>query len=359
MANIRYVFGILKTGTVVDEFSLNSVSASAKMNSWGTLRGSFGFDQSGKYNTDLADATVPGLCYVALERDDIPVWFGIVWSRSYQSQAKVAAMTARSLEAYPEKRRIERSMDFENMDTGAIFLALWQDLMTDGCFPLILPASLTTGNLRTMTIKGTDRKTYADVMSQIADAEDGFDWTIVTTKDASGGYVHTLLAGATLGATDAGNLSFEYPGNIINYYETASMSNAGTRITIIGSNQEEDSIISSYEHTDMTDGLWIPYDVLVSRLDVPDQPTLDQLAMVVGPLRRPPMNIDKAFVRGDADPEFGTYNLGDACRLIIKDPLHPEGVNINTRITAYNYTPTSDDSTDEVELIFEGDELND
>src|SRR5215213_730299 len=109
MANVRYVFGILKTGAVIDELALTGVSASGKMNTWGTFCGSFGFDQSGKFNADLADATVPGLCYVAIERNDIPVWFGIVWSRSYQSQAKVTTLTARSLESYPEKRRIERS----------------------------------------------------------------------------------------------------------------------------------------------------------------------------------------------------------------------------------------------------------
>jgi hypothetical protein len=373
MATLRYVFGNLRTQQVLDEFSLQGVSMTDKLNGWGTFRGSFGLDQSGKKNADLVAATIPGQCYIAVERINSlgltkVVWFGIIWSRSYQSQAKVVNLTARSLPAYAEKRRISQTPQiYTSMDQGEIFRALWFQLQGGGVFDednihVSSPSPFPTGVIKTLTITGDSFKVYLDAMTQLSDAEDGFDWRVSTEKNASGQYQHTLLNGyPTLGNTDHNQLTFEYPGNITNYYETASIAEAGNFVHMIGENSESEGggFYATYADWDQIDaGLWCSFEQVISRLDVKDVDTLQKLVNVQGPLRKPPMNVQKIFVRGDSTPEFGDYSLGDACRVHIKDALHPEGDTFNLRITQWSYTPTSTDNVDEVELIFEGDELN-
>jgi hypothetical protein len=370
MADIRYVFGNLKTNKVVDEFSLQGVSMSDKLNGWGTLRGSFGLDQSGHDNIDLVGATIPGECYVAVERTSSTgevqvVWFGLIWSQSYQAQAKVMQISARSLAAYPEKRIVFDFLEYVNVDQGTIFLDLWDKLLHAGLaagdIGINLPPSFPTGVLKNLSTKEADFRRMADVLSSLADSSDGFDWKISVAKDGNGRYVKTLETGyPALGNTDPALLTFDYPGNIFNYYRTGSITNAGNTVYVTGGQKEEGILNGVYNHFDqLSSGQWPWLEVVVPRSDVESATRLQGLAAQEATLRRPPMSTYKVFVRGDATPEFGSYSLGDACRLAIVDPLHPyPGLSVDTRITSWNYKPTSDDTVEEVELIFEGDELN-
>lgn len=362
MTNIRYVFGILKTGEIIEEFSLQGVSMKDKLNDWGDFQGTYALDQSGKMNVDLVGSTIPGQCFVCCEKDGVPVWFGIIWSRTYQSQAKTIQLRARTLSAYPDKRRIKENFTYTSEDQGEIFLDLWNSMQgtPEGDIGIIVPGSFTTGVTMALDIRAADLKTYFDVMSSIADGDSGFDWRISTVKNAGGSYDHTLLTGSPLlGSSDHTLITFEYTGNITNYYETESVTEGGTNIILSGTGTGEDAITSEYVHTDLlASGIWPIYDVVVPRKDVSEQLVLDALAMRQGALRRPPMAKIKIFVRGEADPVFGSYSLGDACRLYFTDPKHEEGAQYNTRIVAWNYWPSSGDNIDEVELIFEGDELN-
>lgn len=370
MAQLRYVFGNLKTNKVVDEISLQGVSMSSKLNDWGTFRGSFGLDQSGHENLDLVGATIPGECYVAVERTNSSgqvqvVWFGLIWSQSYQAQAKVMSISARSLEAYPEKRLVYDLMEYSNVDQGIIFLDLWDKMLHAGLpagdISIALPGSFVTGVTKSLSTKEGDFRKFADVMSSLADAADGFDWYISTTKDSFGKYVKTLNVGyPQIGSTSPGLLTFDYPGNIFNYYRTGSITNAGNSVYVTGGDREEGILSgSSHDSTQLNSGQWPWLEVVVSRTDVESATRLQGLAEQEAKLRKAPMNTYKVFVRGDGTPEFGSYSLGDACRLCIIDPIHPyPGLAVDTRITAWNYRPTSNDTVDEVELIFEGDELN-
>lgn len=360
MPDTRYVFGLLSNGEPVEEIALQGVSMSGKLNAWGTFRGSFGLDQSGKKNIDLTGATIPGLCYVCCERNNVPIWFGIIWSRTYQSNAKVVNFTARSLATYPSKRRITTDLDFNVVDQGTIFLEFWEEMLIGSNLDIVLPSSFVTGVSKSFQTEARNMTVYEDAIGQIANDENGFDWRIDTSKDALGNYIHTLAAGyPTLGNTEPSRLTFEYPGNILNYYQTASMAEASTTLYMTSENTSEDGVFATYVQPDMVStGLWVQYDHMVARLDVENADLLNGLITTEGPLRRPPMNVVKAFLRAEAEPMFGSYSLGDASRLWLKDALYESGSFFDTRIVSYDYTPQSNDSVETVELIFEGDELN-
>lgn len=363
MANVKYIFGELRTGRIIDEIDLQGVSGvTTKLNDWGSFKGSFTLDQSGRNNADLVGAVVPGKNFVVLERNGQPIWGGIIWGYTYQSQSKTMQLSARTLEAYFERVRLRFDTAFIDWERRNIMISLVNTMQSYAEYDLGLevPDFFPDSDLITVEIKAADRLTLFKLISSIADAVNGFDWRISWSKSDSGRYLKTLQIGSPLlGNLDPTSLTFDYPGSITNYYETTSMSSAATNVSLVGSGSGESLITSEGIHQDMLDsGQWMAYDIDVSAKDVTDQTRLGTLQAQELARRRPPMVVTKVFLKGDLDPDFNSFEIGDACQVSLVDPKHPNGVTTQTRIVATSYTPASDDSVEEAELIFIGDELN-
>lgn len=357
---IRYLFGNLTTREITAEIALTSVQMDRKLNDIGNFRAGFKLDQSGLDNNDVLNATTPGAAFVIMERGDTPIWEGIVWTRVYQSQAKDVEITARTYEAYAEKQLIETDFIRDNFEQRNIFADLWEDMQSSPYRDLSieLPAVFPTVISKSLTVLATEGKNYLQTMSSISDGVDGFDWTIDFYK-LNDTYRRRLLIGyPQLGTIDGAGLSFDYPGAITNYYRTESMSNGGTNLFVFGAGEGSSMIIGTNVQQAMLDGGFKRYDVTVSRKDVTDQSLMNSIASQLGEKRKPPLSVIKVFLKGDITPEFGSYGLGDTATLSIIDPRHPDGISVSARIVAFSYKPASDNTVEEVELIFEGDELN-
>lgn len=360
MTQFNYVFGILRTGQVLDSLPLSSVTMTRVMNGVGTLQATFSLDMSGRSNADVIGATEPGKCFVVCEREDVPVWGGIVTSRVYQSQAKSVQLTAQTFETYADRRRIDADFNFTTEQRN-IFRQLWINLLSgDGDIDVIVPGTFPTLVTKTLTIGAAERKTYLTGMETIADGNDGFDWTIEIARDGIGNYQKTLRIGyPVLGNTEPERLQFEYPGAILNYYATDVLNGAGTHVNVLGEGEGSSMLVGTYVNQDLIDSmLWNRFDVDISKKFLDSQAAVDAHAAVEGPKRRAPMTVVKIFLLGEGSPEFGSYGLGDACQLIIKDPRFPNALQVDTRIVAWNHRPSDKDNKEEVELVFVGDDLN-
>lgn len=361
MPHFNYVFGVLRTGQVLDSLPLSSVSMTRVMNGVGTMQATMSLDMSGRSNADLVAATEPGKCYIVVEREDVPIWGGIITARVYQSQAKVMQLTAQTFEVYADKRRITTSFAMTTEQRN-IFRQLWIDLQADtnGNIGVTVPSSFSTAVTKELSVGPGERKTYLTAMETIADGDNGFDWTIDVQRNILGGYSKTLQIGyPTLGNQEPSRLQFEYPGVITNYYATDIIVGSGTHVSVIGEGEGTAMLTSTYIHQTLLDtGQWCRFDVDISKKFLDSQAAVDAHAGMEGPKRRVPMTVVKIFILGEGDPEFGGYGLGDACELVIKDPRFPDALVVDTRIVAWNHKPSSDDSKEEVELIFVGDELN-
>jgi hypothetical protein len=358
MANMSYVFGNIRTGTILTEIPLASVTMSRILNDFGTMRSNFKLDSTGYDNLDLINSTVPGQSFVVAERDDVPVWGGLV--RTYQSQAKNMQLTCREWGYYAEHRL--RLTDFHQVGDGRnIFFELWRELQStsDSNLNVEVPTNVPSANVKSLTMTGTERKTYAQGMSSLADGNDGFDWTIDTVKN-DGAYEKRLRVGyPTLGNADPSLMQFEYPGNILNYYSTDGINNAGTHVYVIGEGEGSSMLVGEYIAQDRMDsGLWLRWDHELARKYLNTQSEVDEHAMTEGVKRKPPLTVIKIEVRGDLEPIFGSYGLGDACTLVIQDPRYPEALQTPTRLVAWDYTPSQSGASEEVSLVFVGDELN-
>ena len=364
MATARYLFGDLASGDVIAEVPLTSVSMERQLNDWSVMRMTTRLDDSGMTNQDIVDATTPGKSFVVCELDDTPIWDGIVWTRVYDSLGKDMNLTARTYEAYAERNFVDVDLGWSQIEQRNIMIDLWNFLQqtSERNIGITTPSSyFDTVVPRDLTIMASEYKNFFDAMSSIADGDNGFDWTITTTRDANTGeYIRTLRIGyPVLGTTDAAGLAFDYPGQILNYWRTDGMSNAGTHLTVLGSGEGDAMIRAQSIQSDMITNGFKRYDLTISRKDISDPALATALAVQLGTQRRPPLSTIKVMLKGNLEPVFGSYGLGDSATLSIMDARHPEGLQITSRIVAWSYRPESDDSIEEAQLVFVGDDLND
>lgn len=356
MAEISYIFGDIITGAIIEEIALGGVSMTKGFGQ-GDFRGSFGLDQTGKNNRDLLAATQEGRCYLICERDSQPIWSGFIWTRTYQSQAKVFQIYAKSWEHYPEHRIIREDIAEVDVEQRNIFLSLWTSMMDDSNSPqFILPSSFATEVERSLTVKSFEFRRYRQAMDTIANSDDGFDWTIDVSR-VGGVYQNTLRVGyPTLGATQA--IHFDYSGDILNFWENGQMANKGTHFFGIGAGEGSTMLVQPVIHSDLVDGGFPRYDVDVSLKGITDSTILAGLTTQVAIVLKPGIPAFTGEIKGDLDPEFGSFGLGDAAIIHFDDPLHPDPIDqtMETRILGWEYYPPSDDHVEYARITFQGDE---
>lgn len=359
MADYRYIFGSLRTEQVVEEIPLYGVYMDMQLNYGGQFQGTFQLDMTGKSNTELLAASIPGKTWVAVERNGQPVWHGFIWSRVYSAQSKSVQLFGLSFEQYARKRLLTNNYDFNTVEQRNIFRQFWLDIqsVTGGNLNINVPSSFPTVHSKSYDSLGTDFRYANEAISEIADADDGFDWYIQITKDGTNYRKDIVVGYPTIGTgAGPGMVVFEYPGNITQYYYTEPMADAGTDIYVIGAGEGSEMKVGYFQQTAMkTSQGWPRWDVDISRKDISVQSNLDSYASQMGVIRKPPMSVIKLTLKGDVTPEFGSYNLGDLCKIIITDPRFPNTANFSKRLVKWELNPPSSDRVEEASLVFEGD----
>lgn len=359
MPAVTYVFGDILTGEVIQEISCSGVSMSRGFGQ-GELRASFSLDQSGKDNRDLLAATQEGRCYVIAERNKTPIWGGIVWSRTYQSQAKVFELYCRAFEHYPEYRFVRSNLTYTAQEQRNIFRDLWVQMTADAnSLKVDIPSTFTTAVTKSLTVNNFEFKTYREVMDSVANGGpvDGFDWTIDVNK-VGGVYTKTLRIGyPTLGAVEP--VIFDYAGQVLNYWQNGTMAKHGTNIYGLGAGEGSTMLSQEVIHADLLSGGFPRYDVGVSFKDINSATLLTSLSVQAADVRKAGRPIMTVEIRGTLDPEFGSYGLGDAVQIHFRDPRHPDPADriFSSRILGWEYYPPSDNYVEFARLVFEGEDL--
>lgn len=367
MTHYTYTFLTLRDEQVVEEISLFGVFAQRMLNGAGQFNGSFSLDQTGKNNDDLINATTPGKTWLVMERisnDGVatPVWWGFVWSRTYQSQAKICELFAFGFENYPTKQIILSDINITGGQMS-VFSQLWAHMQASAAgrnININVPTSLPSESIvKTASVLATDYKYYNSIMDALANASDGFDWTVQLTKQPNNVYRKDLiLQTPTIGQPNNGAINFEYPGTILNYYRTDSMADAGTDIYLFGKGEGSTQLVSTFEWNGLIGSGFPRWDIEVNVKDIDNQAQLDGLAEQEAIKRKAPMPMFTLTIKSDRDPVFGSWSLGDGCSLIITDSMHPDGVVIDTRIVGFELHPQSADGSEEVKLLLPGDATN-
>lgn len=398
MAQYRYLFGNWQTAAIDVEIPLYGVYITDRLGDTGYMQGSFSLDQTGLDNDLLVESTIPGKSFVIVLRDNRIIWGGYITSRTYQSQAKGVQMYAKAFDAYtdsiiaPMKEFYPSGKLFWPSDDQAVqFYTLLADFVIDEVeagplFPLkfddaFLPDQTTTDVVLTGIVRNAleiyryDYKSYRAYIDEMANGQDGFDWKIVpqfiignNQLSDIGPYVIVpdsiqvqkvvKFGYPYFHANDPVGLTFDYPGNILNYYRTDNLDGVGTTTIGVGSGEGEEMLFREISYPSLIDGQgdYFPMEVVVPMKDITDQGLLNDRTGQESVKRRPPKRTYKVTIRPDMLDSFGTDFLGSQAMLSIRDALHPSGSQVTVRINEYALSPPSEEGgSEEISLGFVGD----
>jgi hypothetical protein len=338
-----------------------------ELNTGGRLDGTIHLDQTGLRNQDVIDATIPGYSFVIAERNAKVIWGGYVWSRTYQSQSKDLQLFCQSFEYYPDHQIIENDITIGPDHPVNCFLSLWTNMqhsdegrnlsISNPIVPYALgddPIFSFIGNVQVLS---SDKKLYGEAMHELSDSSFGFDWYIQCDRVGSD-YLRRLVVGyPRLGETATDNsLVFEYPGDILNYYQVESGGDAATTAFAIGAGDGSKLVLGKAVSDLVALRGWPRWDYIASYKDVQDPSRIQLLAEQELATRKAPKIVIKATMKGELVPEFGAWGLGDSVRVVIKDARNPRGFDFAARIAKWTLSPPTGDQVESYDLVFVGDD---
>lgn len=366
VAEVNYIFGDVLTGEIIAELNLQGVSFAETL-SGGEFRGSFHLDRTGYTNDLLLAATIPGRCYVVCERNGVVVGDYILRARTYQSQAKSVQLYGSSWKDYPDYRFIRSDFTATDVEQRALFVSLYSLMQEDpNSAKVALPTPPFGDSVnKSVTVLASEFKTFRQVIDTIADTEDGFDWLIRTHRQGNS-YVRTMDVGYPYIGQLAGPglVTLEYidspgssGGNILNYWANDTMGESGTHFYGIGAGEGDSMLTQEVILADALSAGMPRYDTDYTRKDIADIDLLTKLTYQQALIRRAPIAVLTIELKGDADPPFGSYPIGDACRIVIKDPRFPQTFDRIERILGWTYYPPEGDNAELARLTLEGEDF--
>lgn len=344
----RYLFVDLLTNQTLAELPITGVAFTQQLNQAGTLQGHILLGGINTEQFNVNAATQPARNAIFVDRNGEIVWGGIIWGREYDSESQKLSISAREFESYFEQRRISTTTSFTATDQLTIaqnLVALAQSAPY-GNIGVIVGVE-TSGILLDRTYYDYELKTFYNALQDLSRAEDGFDFNIQCSYDGSGTPTKTLVLGyPRIG--DVYSVSnpyapvFQLPGNIVQYVYPEDGSITANKIYALGAGSNEGKLISIAEDITKFSAGWPLLETQSNYSDVTDQTYLDQLATgQVNAVSEPPAII-KVTVPAYAEPQFGTYQIGDDARLIIRDIRFPDGLDEVYRIVGLSVQPGED-----------------
>jgi len=378
MATYKYYFYDFMSRTLLDEFGgamfgVNfSAFLSGKIGSKvGTFTGTFRADTPGRQVSDLLAATNPGRTALWVDRDDVPVWCGILWSRTYQATGRTYELSAQTFESYPHE--VYNSADANATEPCQDFVSIaWGSIQGNASYNVgvVTPALTGIGSTITKTFVGTDYNSWGDFIDEMATS--GAEFYIKPTKDVNGNRIPQLIVGrwdlvenppttyyrigVPVAQAQQSGVDLQYPTGIADYWWPENAVQAANRVLAIGKANGASTPRQIYTNTaNLAQG----YPGLDNRLtlsSVDTQGSLNNIAATQLTNMQPPVLTPTIVLNGSVEDVFGSWSLGDNVKLVIDDPYRfPNGpVTGVTRIVGYSLTPSSENGPETVSLTIDG-----
>ena len=349
----RYLFVDLLSNDIIAELPLTGVAFTQQLNQAGTFQAHIlllGIPAD-KYNVDLS--TIPGHCGLYVDRNGVLVWGGVIWGRSYNSTEQKLSITAQEWISYFAHRVVNQTVDFNNIDQLVIAKTLIEGAQGQPYGNINVgynsEGQTTSGVLVDRVYYNYELKNIFEAIQDLSRQSDGFDFHIDIAYDGVTGlpakYFNTYYPRSGL-QYSFGNPDcpvFTFPaGNMVEYEYPEDGSLVANTLYALGAGSNEGKLISGAQDTTrLTDG-WALLEKAVNYSDITDQTVLDNLAVAqVTAVSYPPVVL-KVVVPAYVDPVFGTYEVGDDCRVIITDSRFPNTLDQVYRIVGLSVQPGED-----------------
>ncbi|MCX4994252.1 hypothetical protein [Streptomyces longwoodensis] len=361
-----YLFCDLRTDELLAELPLSGVSYSYALNAPGTLRGTIPYNAE-TLLLDPETASAPARTAVYVDRDGVLVWGGIVWTRQNTTGGK--AIQASEFLSYYQHRYVKTTLSTDtSLLTNTAYVPTGQRLYPDqkhiawsllryahaqagGDIGVDINALAGTGHgvTRTQTYYGYERPEILKAITDLASAEDGFDFSIeVGWTPGGAGQVpqryrraQTWYPRRGRAAADSG-LVFSKGGgygSILDYDWPEDGTSLVTEMSGLGAGSGEARIVKTAQATDLISSGWPLLEAVETYEGVIDD-TLVQSMTNSDLTARSQATVQPSFeVAADGDPAFGSYSVGDEALFVI-DPetQSPSGRSAVLRIVGIEVT---------------------
>lgn len=324
MSDYRYLGYDLRTQALLGELPLSGVSYGKVLNGAGSLTAKLSLKHRNAAGTSLAStflaATDPERTAIYVERDGVLVWGGIIWGRNYNGEQ--LDIFAAEFWSYFHRRTLKETLIFGVADQLGIarYLVNWAQERPGGDIGVQLDGTI-SGVLRDRVYYHYERGNIGTLIKQLSEVENGFDFGIdvayvagVPTPTLNLGYPRRGRIAGTTG------LVFEPGRNLGNYQWNEDGTRGANSVDAIGAGEGDAMLIATDTRTDLIDAGYPLLEEVIAHKDVRIQATLDGHAHAAVNARAVPVaSVVLVDVKMSADPEFGSWIMGDDCLFRVED----------------------------------------
>jgi hypothetical protein len=357
MAEYRYLGVDLLTRRIVEDLPLYGTSFTRRLSGAGNMTGSYKLGTGLYSDEDLLAATDAGRMALVAMRDDVVIWAGPIWSRTYQSQANVMPMTGQSYESIPSAVKLRSTFS----RTGADQLHIFRDLLATlqaqpyNNFGMNLTKIGSSGVLRDLTVEWFEHRFFSEPIGDLLEQEGSFDYTMLPYFDANEILQIDVLTGYPYMGVGQEGIALDYPGQITNYYWPESAARGGTRHTFLGAGEGSGMAYGEYQNQAKLNAGYPAFDRVVSNKSITDNAQATRAAAAAGEKYGTPVTNPTFELKLTEDIEFGEWNnLGVPVSVTIQDVRFPQQNSATRRMLGWDLTPSSSESVDMLKLILEG-----
>jgi hypothetical protein len=364
----RYIGVDLLTRQVIEDLPLYGTSFTRRISSAGNMTGSFKLGTGFFSDSDLLNATEPGLRALFALRNEQCFWAGPIWSRTYQSQASVCSLTGQTYESIFEEIKILSRI--QRTDDQTLLLKYLIDTMQAqaSCnFGIDTTGVLASGVNQSLTVETYEQKTFSEPIGDILKASNSFDYVIDYTMNPNTGNPQLVLKTGYpyLGYGQAG-INVDYPGAVSNYFWPDSAAQGIVRETVMGKGEGTAMAVAEYTNWDLVRAGYPMWEKPRSEKSISDPVQLARIAEESGQTRKMPVTIPTLELElGTDDPDkepvdFASWgSLGLPIHLNIQDDrfpvdAYPDGKTFHSRMLGWDYHPSSSEGTESLKIVLEG-----
>lgn len=344
MAKYVYRTVDLKSNMVLEDIDLQGVQFSIALSDVGDLTGNL-YVPENKRGLLLDAATLPGRTGLYVMRNERPVWGGIIWKRDWDEETATFRLSCGSWESYAYHVMQTANLTYTSTDQWQIARDL---LNTNGITTqsgITWPVTGTTGRVRQRNMFVYDYKTVGLELEQLADLEDGFDYTVESYVNSDGSFGRRYLFGyPRLGRTaslspSSNSLTFDYPGNLAPFQLTEDAESGAWRVFAIGAGEGTEMLAASATDASYAAAGWPTLDGTVQYKDVSIAATLQSHANEDLKKVTPPIDAWTLQLAADSDVTISDIVIGDSAVFRLSSRRWKQPLEMVRRITKITVSP--------------------
>lgn len=331
-----YITYNLRTMARLAELPLYGVSFGDKLNGAEVMTGKVNLNSSAVQQTDMVAATERARTGLYIDRAGVPVYDGIIWDRTYDSESTELSLAVASTWSYWSHRYNVLSAAWTGADQWQIFWTMLANNMAPGGATGNLNVGLqtlgVTGKTRDRTYYSYEKQVMAELIQNLAAVEGGFDFGVelayvagVITRTITLYYPRKGRTAATSGHV------LEYGpttrGNIVKYSWPDLGSMEANIVYNLGAGNGATMLTATATNGARWTAGWPYLEKVIQNKSTSQLSTLQSQAQAEVNAKSDIQAVPKVTILADADPSFGSWITGDDVRLRIADYRFPRNAD--------------------------------